>query len=285
MRKGLELKAATLQAPRAWPWMRWLRDTPLGVASLPALLFFIVPILAILMRIPPGQLFAEIQTEEIAQAIRISLTTTLIATGFTILCGTPLAILLARRRFFFKPVLDTLIDLAMVLPPSVAGIALLITFGRRGLFGPALTDLHVQIVFTSIAVILSQIFVAAPFYIRTATAALTEVRRELEEAAALDGANEWRVLWSITLPLIFPSLLAGAIMTWARALGEFGATILFAGNLSGRTQTIPLAIYIGFEQDPTLTIPLSLSAILLIIAFVVLFCVKGILRQRIASFV
>ncbi len=161
----------------------------------------------------------------------------------------------------------------------MAGIALLIAFGRRGLVGVYLNELGISLAFTTAAVICAQVFVAAPFYIKAAMTGFAGVDRDLEQAAAIDGANAWHVFRAITLPLAWPVLFGGAVMSWARALGEFGATIIFAGNFPGRTQTMPLAIYIGFEVD--LTVALTLAVILLVISFLVLFIVKGLLRQRV----
>jgi molybdate transport system permease protein len=166
----------------------------------------------------------------------------------------------------------------MVLPPSVAGIALLIAFGRRGLLGSTLEELGLSIAFTQAAVVVAQVFVAAPFYIKAAIAGFAGVDRDLEQAASIDGAHAGQIFRHITAPLAWPVLFGGAVMTWARALGEFGATIIFAGNFPGRTQTMPLAIYIGFELD--LNVALTLSIILLVTSFLVLFVVKGVLRQR-----
>jgi len=197
----------------------------------------------------------------------------------TLLLGTPVAYLLARRRFRGHTALDTLIDMPMVLPPSVAGIALLVAFGRRGLLGQYLSVAGIELAFTTNAVVLAQLFVAAPFYIKAAAAGFAGIDRELEQAAALDGANSFQVFRYVTGPLAWTALFGGAVMTWARALGEFGATIIFAGNFVGRTQTMPLAIYQGFEQE--LSVALTLSVILLAVSFAVLFLVKGILRQNI----
>ena len=205
------------------------------------------------------------------------MSTTLASTAIALLAGTPIAYLLARRQFRGRVVLDTLTDLPMVLPPSVAGIALLITFGRRGLVGRYLADAGVEIAFTQAAVVLAQTFVAAPYYIKTAAAGFASVERELEQAAAIDGASPLRVFRSITVPLAWPAVLGGLVMTWARALGEFGATIIFAGNFPGRTQTMPLAIYIGFEID--FEIALTLAVLLLATSFGVLFIVKYLLYQ------
>jgi len=205
--------------------------------------------------------------------------TTLITLALTIIAGTPLAYLLARRAFRGRALLDTLIDLPMVLPPSVAGIALLVAFGRRGLLGQYVSAAGLELAFTPAAVVLAQTFVAAPFYIKAAMAGFAATDRELEQAAALDGAAGFQVLRYVTLPLAGGALLAGAVMTWARALGEFGATIIFAGNFPGRTQTMPLAIYIGFELE--LNVALALAVILLGTSFAVLFVVKSVLRQQI----
>jgi molybdate transport system permease protein len=177
--------------------------------------------------------------------------------------------------------IDTLLDLPMVLPPSVAGIALLIAFGRRGLVGASLNEWGITLAFTQTAVVMAQIFVSAPYYVKAAAAGFGGVDRDLEQAAAIDGASATRIFRLITVPLAWPALFGGIVMTWARALGEFGATIIFAGNFPGRTQTMPLAIYLGFELD--LGVALTLSVLLLAISFGVLFVVKGLLRQRIGA--
>jgi molybdate transport system permease protein len=248
------------------------------ISSLPMLVFLIVPLVALLLRIAPAQLLANLANPEVSQAISLSMVTTAITVMLTVLMGTPLAYLLARRQFRGRRALDTLMDLPMVLPPSVAGIALLVAFGRRGLLGQYLSVVGVELAFTQAAVVLAQLFVAAPFYIKAAAAGFAGVDRELEQAAALDGASSLQVARYVTVPLAWTALFGGAVMTWARALGEFGATIIFAGNFVGRTQTMPLAIYQGFEQD--LSVALTLSAILLAISFAVLFVVKGVLRRQ-----
>ena len=259
---------------------RPLSGTTIGLllASLPMLAFLLVPIVAIISRVRPEDLAANLANPEVGKAIWLSLTTTAASTTLGLLLGTPLAYLLARRRFRGHGLLDTLVDLPMVLPPSVAGIALLLAFGRRGVIGAWLDDAGISIAFTSVAVVLAQTFVAAPFYIKTAVAGFDGVERELEQAAMVDGGGPWQVFTRITLPLCWPVLLGGLVMTWARALGEFGATIIFAGNFPGRTQTMPLAIYLGFELD--LSLALTLSVILLVVSYLVLFIVKGLLRQR-----
>lgn len=249
--------------------------------ALPFLLFLLLPLLALLLQIEPVSLATNLANPQVLQAIHLSLVTTLISTLLTLLFGTPLAYWLARRRFRGHAAIDTLLDLPMVLPPSVAGIALLVAFGRRGLFGAYLSAAGIDIAFTSTAVVLAQMFVAAPFYIKAAIAGFGGVDHDLEQAAALDGADGWAVFRYVTVPLVWPMLFGGIVMSWARALGEFGATIIFAGNFPGRTQTMPLAIYIGFELD--LNIALTLSVILLVISFLVLMIVKGVLHQRIGT--
>jgi molybdate transport system permease protein len=249
------------------------------IASLPMLAFLIVPLLALILRISPAQLLANLTNRTVIQAVNLSIITTTISVSLTLLAGTPLAYLLARRRFRGRTALDTLIDLPMVLPPSVAGIALLVAFGRRGWVGQYLASIGIEVAFTQVAVVLAQVFVAAPFFIKAAVAGFQSVDQELEQAAALDGANAFQVVRYVTIPLAWTSLFGGAVMTWARALGEFGATIIFAGNFPGRTQTMPLAIYQGFERE--LSVALTLSIILLVISFSVLFLVKGILRRNV----
>lgn len=246
--------------------------------SLPVLFFLIVPVVAILLRVSPARLLENLNDRTVVQAISLSLTTTAITLAISVVAGTPVAYLLARYRFRGRMMLDTLIDLPMVLPPSVAGIALLVAFGRRGLFGRYLVDAGIELAFTQAAVVMAQTFVAAPFYIKAAIAGFAGVERDLEQAAQIDGAGAWQVFRYITLPLATTTLIGGAVMTWARALGEFGATIIFAGNFPGRTQTMPLAIYLGFELD--LNIALTLAVLLLGTSFAVLFVVKRVLRRH-----
>jgi molybdate transport system permease protein len=177
--------------------------------------------------------------------------------------------------------IETLLEIPMVLPPAVAGVALLMAFGRRGIVGSYLGEWGIEVAFSQTAVVLAQLFVAAPFYVKAAVVGLSKIDREVEQAAALDGAGPWTTFRHITLPLAWPALFGGAVMTWARALGEFGATIIFAGNFPGRTQTMPLAIYLGFELE--LNVALTLAIILLSSSFAVLIILKGFLRQRIVG--
>ncbi len=260
------------RARAVWPErLLWLSTAPL-------LAFLAVPIGALVYRASLGDLGATLSSEMVSQALQLSLGTTLATTGLALVFGTPVAYLLARRRFRLKQVIDTILDLPSVLPPSVAGIALLITFGRRGVVGSTLSAWGLNLAFTTAAVILAQMFIAVPFYVRAATLGFESIEPELEEAAALDGANRWQLFRFVTAPLAGSALVSGAVMTWARALGEFGATIIFAGNFVGRTQTMPLAIYLGFETD--LDVALTLSVILVGLAALALLLVKGILHRE-----
>lgn len=196
------------------------------------------------------------------EALILSLGTSAVALVFVLLAGTPIAYLLARGSFPGIRIIDALIDLPIILPPAVAGIALLSAFGRRGLLGGTFDQLGIDIAFSTTAVIIAQAFVSAPFFIRTARAGFARIDRSVEEAAANLGASPWGVFREVTLPLSRASLIAGAVLSWARALGEFGATIMFAGNRKGTTQTMPLAIYERFGAGDLPT-ALLLSTILL----------------------
>jgi molybdate transport system permease protein len=249
----------------------------LALAASPLLLFLTLPLLALLVRGSAAGIGESLSGGPAASAVALSLTTSSVTTALAILLGTPLAFVLARYRFPGRGAVDTLVDLPMVLPPAVAGVALLVAFGRRGVLGAYVAAAGIDIAFTPTAVVLAQLFVAAPFYVRAAAGSFARVDRDLEEAAMLDGASRWAVLRHVTVPLAWPALVGGAVMTWARALGEFGATIIFAGNFPGRTQTMPLAIYMGFEID--LATALALAAILLAISGAVLVAAKWLLGR------
>jgi molybdate transport system permease protein len=253
---------------------RWL----LPLLGLPLLAVLVLPLASFLIKLPRTLLVHYLGESATAQAIALSLGTSTAAVVLIIAFGTPLAHILARRRFRGRTLLEVLIDLPTVLPPAVAGIALLMAFGRRGVFGPFLESLGVQIAFTPLAVVLAQTFVAAPYYIKSAMVGLAAVSEELHESAALDGASPSQTFRHVTLPLAWRGIIGGAALCWARALGEFGATIIFAGNYPGRTQTMPLAIYIGFEID--LNQALVLAAILLSISFGLLLLIRATLRPQ-----
>ena len=246
-------------------------------SAVPMIMFLTLPLLALIWRTELTDISTHLAQPVARRAIILSLWTSGTATLLTIVLGTPLALLMTRRHFRGRRVLDTLIDLPTVLPPAVAGLALLMAFGRRGMLGQGLSVAGIEIPFTSLAVIFAQLFVASPYYIRAAIGGLSRSAVELEEAAALDGADSRQIFRFVTVPLARASLLGGLVMTWARALGDFGATILFAGNYPGRTQTMPLAIYIGFELD--LDVALALSVVLMATAFAILLLVKWLLGR------
>ena len=209
------------------------------------------------------------------QALALSLLTSIVALAIVVAFGTPLAYLLARRRFPGSRLVDTMVDLPIVLPPAVAGLALLMAFGRYGVVGQWLDPLGITVSFTTTAVVLAQIFVAVPFFVRGARSGFARVDRDLEEAAADLGAAPRRVFRTVTVPLALPGLAAGAVLAWARALGEFGATIMFAGNLPGVTQTMPLAIYGRFGAGD-LPSALALSVVLLAASLMILLGVRSL---------
>ena len=246
--------------------------------SIPLLLFFILPILSIFIKTPFTSIRDYLLEENAIKAISLSLFTSLISTMITVVCGTPLAYFLASKHNRLHQIVDTVIDLPTVLPPSVAGVALLMAFGRRGIFASWLSAYGINIPFTTLAVIMAQVFIASPFFVKAAMISFSGINKELTQAAALDGANRWQIFRNIVLPLSWMGMISGCVMTWARALGEFGATIIFAGNFPGRTQTMPLAIYIGFEID--LNVALTLSIILITISFLTLIVVKALLNHR-----
>jgi molybdate transport system permease protein len=220
-----------------------------------------------------GSLAAAVGSRVVLDALGLSLVTTAVSLVLTVAFGLPLAFVLARRRFRGKGWIEAIVDLPIVLPPSVAGLALLLVFGRRGVLAPPLELLGIAIPFTTIAVILAQAFVSAPFFIRSARTGIAGVDRDLEDAARVDGASEVQLFRTITLPLAGAALAAGLVMTWARSLGEFGATIMFAGNVQGRTQTLPLVVYSEF-QGGDLDASVAASAILVLAALGVLVAVR-----------
>ncbi len=237
-----------------------------------AVLFIGIPLAALLFRVPPALLIASLQDPVVLDALVLSLVTASISTLIVIGFGTPVAYINARCRYPGKKIIDTITDLPVVLPPAVAGLALLMAFGRRGLVGQYLNLMGIDVAFTTLAVIMAQVFVASPFYIRQARTSFAGVNRVYEHAARTLGASPLKTFLSITAPLAITGMVSGAVMTFARALGEFGATIMFAGNLQGKTQTIPLAIYGALQGDTNAS--LALAVILVIISFVVIIVVK-----------
>ena len=213
---------------------------------------------------------------EIITPLTLSLFTTAISVFIIFILGTPLAYNLARKKNILKRIISIFIELPIVMPPVVAGLALLSTFGRRGLLGAVFNFLGLQITFTPIAVIIAQIFVGAPFYIRSAQNRFSTIPKELEESARIDGASNWCIFRTIILPLSYKAIISGLILSWARSLGEFGATILFAGNLRGRTQTLPLFIYSSLENDLGTTF---ISASIMLLISLILFTLTRIITR------
>lgn len=252
---------------------RWF-DLGLIVAGAIVLSFLALPLVALFVRTPPGDLIAALASDTARSALWVSLKTSLIAHVLILAFGTPSAYLLATRRFRGRNVIVSLVELPLVLPPVVAGIALLSAFGRRGLLGQSFEVLGISLSFTEAAVILAIVFVASPFYLRQAIASFEDVDKQLLEAARTLRASPWRVFRTVSLPLASRGLGAGSALAFARGLGEFGATIIFAGSFQGTTQTLPLAIYA--ELDQNFEVAISISVMLVIVSGAVLLTVKRI---------
>ncbi|MGQ0722688.1 MAG: ABC transporter permease [Candidatus Eiseniibacteriota bacterium] len=249
----------------------------LGAASSLLVFFLVFPFLAVLLSLSPGSFLDHLRTPMALQALVLTIQTTLVATALSILGGVPLAYLLARHRFRGRELLDTLIDLPITVPPVVGGVALLLAFGRRGLIGRSFEAMGLVIPFSTLAVVLAQVFIASPFFVKAARAGFEAVPTRFEAAARTLGAGPWRVFWTVTLPLARPSLLAGAVLCWARALSEFGATMMFAGNFPGRTQTLALAVMSAMESD--LATALAVSSLSLGLGLVALVLAKSWARR------
>jgi molybdate transport system permease protein len=263
----------------AWP-------CALGLLSGLLLLLVALPVAGLLFSAPPRQLLAGLSDPLVVPALRLTLFTTTVSLLVILTCGTPLAWLIARRTSLIDRarsarriwrLLETLVELPVVLPPAVAGVALLLAFGRRGLLGPGLAAAGIGLPFTRAAVVVAQTFVAAPFYLQAAIAAFRRLDPDLILVARTLGASPPRLLFTVAIPVSWPGLAGGAAMSWARALGEFGATLMFAGNMSGRTQTLPLAIYTALESD--LRTAQSLSILLVAIAFALLVAIRAGARR------
>lgn len=217
-----------------------------------------LPLVALATSVSPANLLTGFQDPRFLPALGLSLTTTLTSLLLTLVMGTPLAWWIARTDSRAARAATILVELPIVVPPAVVGVALLQTFGRQGWLGPALATLDVSLPFTTAAVVLAQVMVASPFYVQAATSAFREVDEDTMLVARTLGATPRQAWWRVALPMAAPGLLAGASLAWARALGEFGATLLFAGNMPGRTQTMPLAIFSALESDLTLATVFSL---------------------------
>ena len=256
------------------PWV------PAGWAATGLYLVFIgLPVLGMLVRAGQQSDFAASLTSSLTvQALQLSLFTSAVSMAIVIVLGTPLAHLLARGDSVTLKAVDAVVELPIVLPPVVAGVAMLMAFGRQGIIGPALAGLGINLPFTAIAVVFAQVFVAAPFYIRAAKLGFQSIGREFEDISQTLGVSPWATFWRLTLPLAAPSILGGLALAWARAISEFGATIMFAGNLTGRTQTMPLAILSAMETD--IGSALAMSALLLAGSLVVLALLGFLARRR-----
>jgi molybdate transport system permease protein len=252
--------ARAVRARGSLPW-------PLAVPALVAALFLLVPLAGLLVRAPWRGLPRILADSQVVDALRLSLVCASCATLISLVLGVPLAWVLARSQLKGISVLRALVTLPLVLPPVVGGVALLLAFGRQGVLGRMLDELTgITLPFTTAGVVVAETFVAMPFLVVTVEGAFRAADPGFEEAAATLGASRLTVFRRVTLPLIGPSLVAGAVLCWARALGEFGATITFAGNFPGRTQTMPLAVYLALEADPEAAIALSLVLLLVSVA-------------------
>ena len=244
---------------------------PIGIVALAvvAVAFFTLPFLGLLWRAPWSDLVDVIGEESVRRALWLSIQTSVLATLVAVVIGVPLAWVLARVQFPLRSIVRALATLSMVLPPVVGGVALFFSFGRRGLFGQYLYDwFGIRLPFTTAGVVVAQSFVAMPFLVLTVESAFRQFDVRYEDAARSLGAGRWYAFRRITLPTIRPAIIAGVVLAWARALGEFGATITFAGNLPGTTRTMPLATYIALESDPGAA--LILSIVLIVVSFGVL---------------
>ena len=259
-----------------------MRPTPFGVvitiATGLSFAFLLLPIVAIFAELSLGELLDGLTSEVALDALRVTAETNLVAMVLIVLFGTPTAYLLATRRFRGRAALVTVVELPLVLPPAVAGIGLLAAFGRLGLLGGTLDALGIEVAFTKVAVVLAVTFVASPFYVRTAIAAFEAVDPDLVAASRTLGAGPARTFARVALPLASGGLGAGAALAFARGLGEFGATIMFAGSLQGVTQTLSLAVYQEFDVD--FDKALAIGALLVAVAALVLFAAKLILLWR-----
>jgi molybdate transport system permease protein len=248
-----------------------------GLATAVLLGFVLLPVVALFTRVSAGQLAAQLKSRVALDALGVSLRTSLLALLLVIALGTPAAYALAARVRTASAVITTLLELPLVLPPAVAGLGLLVAFGRNGLLGGPLRALGVSIPFTQAAVVLALLYVSMPFYVRQAIASFQAVDRELLAASRTLGAGASATFFRVALPLARPGLSAGAALAWARALGEFGATLMFAGSLQGRTQTLPVAIFAELAQD--FDVSLAISALLVVVSAGLFVGIKVLLRR------
>ena len=261
--------------------MNRLFTAGIALAAGVTVLFLLLPIVAIFARVPPGDLFSALGRGQATDALVVSLQTNLVALALIVAAGTPTAWLIANRSGRLRDVAVTLVELPLVLPPAVAGIGLLAAFGRVGLVGGHVHVVGTELAFTKAAVVVAIVFVASPFYIRSAIAAFEALDPSMTQAARTLGAGPGRTFFRIALPLAAGGLGSGAALAFARGIGEFGATLMFAGSLRGVTQTLPLAIYEAFDLDFDLA--LAISAELVAISAVILLSTKLVFRWRSSS--
>jgi len=242
-----------------------------------AMTFIALPVVALFLKSPLDTTLRSLHDPVVIDALRLSLMTSTATTIMVVVMGTPIAYVSARFQYFGKELADSLIDLPVIMPPAVAGIALLMAFGRMGIVGHYLDAFGMSIAFTTLAVIIAQVFVSSPFYIRQARTSFEDVDLAFENAARTLGASRVYTFFHVIIPIAINGLISGAIMAFARSLGEFGATMMFAGNFQGRTQTMPLAIYTAMQGD--LDVSLCIAIILVAISFVVIVLVKILTRR------
>lgn len=257
--------------------MRAKRHLVLIALSLPALLLIVLPLAGLFVNAEVARFASYVCCSQVVDALRLTLITSAISAALILLTGTPMAYWLAYTEFRGKRIVDTLVDLPLVLPPAVAGVALLMTLGRYGFVGVHLAP-EITLPFTTAAVVIAQTFVAGPFYIRQARVGFESVPRQLQMASLTMGASPLRTFFKVTAPLASHAILAGLVMAWARAVGEFGATLMFAGSMQGVTQTMPLAIYAYMEEDMRISVVLSVTLVAL--SFLVIIVTKFLLRPE-----
>lgn len=250
------------------------------LAAVVALAFLVVPVIAVFANVGPWRLLDALDEESAREALWLSLRTTLLALAIVIGVGTPAAYLLASREFRGRALVLTAIELPLVMPPAVAGIALLAAFGPRGIFGPAISGAGIELVFQTAGVVVALVFVSAPFFLRQAIASFAAIDGRLLEAARTLGAGPFRAFATVALPSARTGLASGLALAWGRALGEFGATLLFAGSLQGVTQTAPLAIFADFSRPAGFVSALALSAVLILVSAALLLGVKLLGGER-----
>jgi molybdate transport system permease protein len=263
-----------------WAFLRSAGSIVRAAAIACGLAFLLLPLVAIFVAIPPAQALTDLTSPIAFGALALSLRTSFSALAAIVVVGTPLAFWLSRASFRGKKIVEAAVAMPVVVPPAVAGVGLLLVFGRHGLLGALLGAVHVSLPFSTAAVVLAQSFVAGPFYVIAARQAFDGVDRELVAAARTLGASPASTFRRVDLPLALPGILAGAALAFARALGEFGATMLFAGNLPGVTQTLPLAIYSALDSG--LDLAVAMAELLLFAAFVLLLLIR-VLDRRLAG--